>query len=138
MKIYRNCFIITRTKQTEDGQWVIDLPFPTYFQECFCEGKRFYHQTPQKDTEVMVHISYHPDDEKKVAEHKGYMGKVDETDKIVNNPKYALHWKETESDAKSVNTVDSVTGIETITKYDGLDKDKLSLCSEILKNKERI
>lgn len=132
-EIYQDCFAVCNVVKDEDGCYKLDLPFPIYHMEIFDNGRRCYDSIPHRETEVMVHLSYHPDDEEKVKAFPGYMGKIAETEKVMSHPKYSTHWKETEAEAKAVISIDENTLEETVTLYEGKDKDKLSKCSRALK-----
>jgi len=129
MEIYKNCYILARVIE-EEGTLKFDIPFRTYHQAIVKDNelKYCYFDPSMKDKEVMVYISYHPDDEEKVFKYKGFLG-VEWKD-VEKSERIKPHWNVTKADYLAETNEFGAT-----IKYAGKDKDKLAKPYETKENK---
>lgn len=119
---YKSCFVKCMTKEI-DGSLSLDLPFPIYWQNIIYNGVNHYEHIPAKDIEVIAFIHYAISDEEKVKAYKGYIG--DKWKEVSKNADINKHWNKTKADSLAITNIDK-SGKETITKYDGVDKDEIA------------
>lgn len=132
---YGECFITAKVKKVSDtdgDRYVLDLPFPITSHQVIYNGKNYYHLIPEQDgIEVLAHITYFIEDDKKVKEYTGYIADNSTDsgkDTVIKHASYSKNWFTKNSEAKAISQTDK-DGKDTIIPYTGIDKDELSIAS---------